>query len=122
MKALAIALLLNFIFFWFSDKIALRSAGAKPISESEAPQLYQIAERRHVLAEERQGINQDVAGGAQERQLGAEPEPGDVLRRLRRGVPVQALPLRIGLQVLDQDRSPRPHRLGHRRHGNLQLQ
>jgi heat shock protein HtpX len=39
---LAIALLLNFIFFWFSDKIALRSAGAKPISESEAPQLYQM--------------------------------------------------------------------------------
>jgi heat shock protein HtpX len=39
---LAIALLLNFIFFWFSDKIALKSAGAKPISESEAPQLYQM--------------------------------------------------------------------------------
>jgi heat shock protein HtpX len=39
---LAIALLLNFVFFWFSDKIALRSAGAKPISESEAPQLYQM--------------------------------------------------------------------------------
>ncbi len=39
---LAIALLMNFIFFWFSDKIALRSASAKPISESEAPQLYQM--------------------------------------------------------------------------------
>src|SRR5213593_123076 len=39
---LAIALLLNFIFYWFSDKIALASAGAKPISESEAPQLYQM--------------------------------------------------------------------------------
>ena len=39
---LAIALLLNFVFFWFSDKIALRSAGAKPITESEAPQLYQM--------------------------------------------------------------------------------
>jgi heat shock protein HtpX len=39
---LAIALLLNFVFFWFSDKIALKSAGAKPISESEAPQLYQM--------------------------------------------------------------------------------
>ena len=39
---LAIALLMNFIFYWFSDKIALASAGAKPISESEAPQLYEM--------------------------------------------------------------------------------
>jgi heat shock protein HtpX len=39
---LVIALLLNFVFFWFSDKIALKSARAKPISESEAPQLYQM--------------------------------------------------------------------------------
>ncbi len=39
---LAIALVMNFIFYWFSDKIALASAGAKPISESEAPQLYQM--------------------------------------------------------------------------------
>jgi heat shock protein HtpX len=39
---LAIALVLNFIFYWFSDRIALASARAKPISESEAPQLYQM--------------------------------------------------------------------------------
>src|SRR5438093_2053580 len=39
---LVIALLMNFIFYWLSDKIALASAGAKPISESEAPQLYQM--------------------------------------------------------------------------------
>jgi heat shock protein HtpX len=39
---LAIALLMNFAFYWFSDRIALASARAKPISESEAPQLYQI--------------------------------------------------------------------------------
>jgi heat shock protein HtpX len=39
---LAIALLLNFVFYWFSDRIALASARAKPISESEAPQLYQM--------------------------------------------------------------------------------
>ncbi len=39
---LVIALLLNFVFFWFSDKIALASARAKPISEAEAPQLYQM--------------------------------------------------------------------------------
>ena len=39
---LAIALIMNFVAFWFSDKIALMSAGAKPISESEAPGLYQM--------------------------------------------------------------------------------
>jgi heat shock protein HtpX len=37
---LVFALLLNFAFYWFSDKIAIASAGAKPISEQEAPQLY----------------------------------------------------------------------------------
>jgi heat shock protein HtpX len=39
---LVIALLMNFVAYWFSDKIALASAGAKPISEHEAPQLYQM--------------------------------------------------------------------------------
>ena len=39
---LVIALVMNFAFYWFSDKIALASAGAKPISEQEAPQLYQM--------------------------------------------------------------------------------
>jgi heat shock protein HtpX len=39
---LVIALLLNLAFYWFSDRIALASARAKPISEQEAPQLYQI--------------------------------------------------------------------------------
>jgi heat shock protein HtpX len=32
----------NFFAYWFSDKIALRMAGAKEISEQEAPRLYQI--------------------------------------------------------------------------------
>jgi heat shock protein HtpX len=39
---LGIALLINFIAYWFSDKIAIKSAGAKPVSESEAPALYQM--------------------------------------------------------------------------------
>ncbi len=38
---LAIALVFNFAMFWFSDKIALATSRAKPVSESEAPQLYQ---------------------------------------------------------------------------------
>ena len=33
---------MNFVAYWFSDKIAIASARAKPISESEAPQLYQM--------------------------------------------------------------------------------
>jgi heat shock protein HtpX len=37
---LVIAVVMNFIAFWFSDKIALASAGAKPVSESDAPGLY----------------------------------------------------------------------------------
>ena len=37
---LVIALVMNLVAYWFSDKIALASAGAKPISEQEAPRLY----------------------------------------------------------------------------------
>ena len=36
------AVLFNLAMWFFSDKIALRAAGAKPISESDAPRLYQI--------------------------------------------------------------------------------
>ncbi|HEX3262351.1 MAG TPA: zinc metalloprotease HtpX [Solirubrobacterales bacterium] len=39
---LVIALVMNFVAYWFSDKIAIASAGAKPVSESEAPRLYQM--------------------------------------------------------------------------------
>jgi heat shock protein HtpX len=39
---LVFALILNGLMYWFSDKIALASAGAKPLSESEAPKIYQM--------------------------------------------------------------------------------
>jgi heat shock protein HtpX len=39
---LGIALLLNLGSYWFSDRIALAMARAKPVSEQEAPRLYQI--------------------------------------------------------------------------------
>src|SRR3954454_13210633 len=39
---LIIALLINLGAYWFSDKIALASAGAKPLSEQDAPALYQM--------------------------------------------------------------------------------
>jgi heat shock protein HtpX len=40
--AFIIAALMNFITYWFSDKIVLRMYGAKEVSQSEAPELYQI--------------------------------------------------------------------------------
>ena len=39
---LFIAAVLNLGAYWFSDKIALRMSGAKPVSEQEAPGLYQM--------------------------------------------------------------------------------
>src|ERR671910_1890203 len=39
---LVLAGLLNLGAYWFSDRIALAMARAKPVSESEAPRLYQI--------------------------------------------------------------------------------
>ena len=39
---LIFAFALNFVMFWFSDKIALASARAKPLSEQEAPGIYQM--------------------------------------------------------------------------------
>jgi heat shock protein HtpX len=42
MFALVIALGVNGVSYFFSDKIALRSMRARPVSEAEAPQLYAI--------------------------------------------------------------------------------
>jgi heat shock protein HtpX len=39
---LVMALVMNFVAFWFSDKIAIASAGAKPLTEQQAPALYQM--------------------------------------------------------------------------------
>jgi len=43
--ALGIAILMNGIAYFFSDKIAIASAGAKPISREQAPRLYAVMER-----------------------------------------------------------------------------
>src|ERR1041385_9118776 len=40
--ALGLAAIMNFGSWWFSDKIALQFAGAKPVTEAEAPDLYRI--------------------------------------------------------------------------------
>jgi heat shock protein HtpX len=50
--AFVFALLMNFISYWFSDKIVLAMYRAKPLSEAEAPQVYravrEIATRDHL--------------------------------------------------------------------------
>jgi len=43
--ALCVAILMNGTAYFFSDKIALASSGAQPISREEAPRLYAVIER-----------------------------------------------------------------------------
>jgi heat shock protein HtpX len=43
--ALIIAFAMNFITYWFSDKIVLRMYGAREVSEAEAPELYSMVKR-----------------------------------------------------------------------------
>jgi len=38
---LLIALLFNFAMFWFSSRIALKTSGARPLEERDAPELYE---------------------------------------------------------------------------------
>lgn len=51
MIALVFAAIMNLIGYWFSDKIALGMSGARPVSEAEAPQLYQIVRELCLRAE-----------------------------------------------------------------------
>ena len=48
--ALFMALIMNFVSYWFSDKIALAMSGAKEVSIHEAPELHQMVERLAVQA------------------------------------------------------------------------
>ena len=52
MTMFIVALAMNFLSYWFSDKLVLAMYRAKPLSESEAPQVYravrEIAERDNV--------------------------------------------------------------------------
>jgi heat shock protein HtpX len=43
--ALVIAVVINFVSYFFSDKIALRSSGAQPVTREQLPRLYQVMER-----------------------------------------------------------------------------
>jgi len=43
--AFAIAVVLNFTSYFFSDRIALASSGARPVTREELPRVYEIVER-----------------------------------------------------------------------------
>jgi heat shock protein HtpX len=43
--ALGIAVVMNFVSYFFSDRIALGSSGAKPVSREQLPRLYDVMER-----------------------------------------------------------------------------
>jgi heat shock protein HtpX len=43
--ALLVAAVMNFVSYWFSDKIVLAMYRAKPVSEAEAPRLHSIVQR-----------------------------------------------------------------------------
>jgi heat shock protein HtpX len=45
-----IALVINFGTYWFSDKLALRMAGAREVSEADAPDLHSLVEHLSMLA------------------------------------------------------------------------
>jgi heat shock protein HtpX len=48
--ALFMALIMNFVGYWFSDKIALAMSGAKEVSQDQAPDLHQMVEKLSVQA------------------------------------------------------------------------
>lgn len=48
--ALVLAGVMNFVAYWFSDKLALRMAGAREVSASEQPRLHAMVEEVAVLA------------------------------------------------------------------------
>jgi heat shock protein HtpX len=48
--ALFMALIMNFVGYWFSDKIALAMSGAKEVSQDQAPDLHHMVEKLSVQA------------------------------------------------------------------------
>lgn len=48
--ALVMAFGMNFVTYWFSDKIILKMYGAKPVTEAEAPELYSSVARLSTAA------------------------------------------------------------------------
>ena len=43
--ALGLAVVMNFVSYFFSDKIAMHDPGARPVSREQLPRIYDIVER-----------------------------------------------------------------------------
>ena len=41
----ALGLVMNFVMYWFSDRIALATNGAQPVTREQLPEIYEIVER-----------------------------------------------------------------------------
>ncbi|MDP3958327.1 MAG: zinc metalloprotease HtpX [bacterium] len=48
--AVAFSLIMNFVSYWYSDKIVLKMSGARPVSKQEDPELYNIVENLSITA------------------------------------------------------------------------
>ncbi len=48
--AIIFSLIMNFASYWYSDKIALSMAGAKPVEHNEMPELYHVVENLCITA------------------------------------------------------------------------
>ena len=62
--ALGFTLVMNFVSYWFSDKIALKMSGAREVSPQEAPDLHALIEnlaRRAGLPKPRVAIIPETA-------------------------------------------------------------
>jgi heat shock protein HtpX len=101
---LAIALLFVGGSYWFSDRLAVRAAGAQPVTEQEAPQLY--------------GIVRELATGANMPmpRIYLSPEPQPNAFATGRGPKRAVVAVTQGLlQVLDEDelRGVLAHEMSH---------
>jgi len=65
--AVIFSLFMNFLSFWYSDKIVLKMARAKPVSREEHPELYRIVENLTITA----GLPMPRLYLVEERQLNA---------------------------------------------------
>lgn len=48
--AIAISLVMNFVSYWYSDKIALKASGARPFKREESEELWDIVENLSIAA------------------------------------------------------------------------